>query len=75
MILTAIVSGGVTYTAGRYFFKDATGKVIAEYTQDELEKVVKGEMDGLEKTGLSAIKGIDNLDSLDGAMIKYKDGT
>ena len=56
MILTAIVSGGVTYTAGRYFFKDATGKVIAECTQDELEKVVKGEMDNV-IPDISAVKG------------------
>ena len=73
-VLAAIVSGGITYSAGRYFLKDEAGNVIAEYTGAELDRILKGEMDGLERSGLSAIKGIDNLDSLDGVMIKYKDG-
>lgn len=55
-VLAAIVSGGITYSAGRYFLKDEAGKVIAEYTQDELEKVVKGEMDNV-IPDVSAVKG------------------
>lgn len=67
-VLAAIVSGGITYSAGRYFFKDEAENVIAEYTGAELDRILKGEMDGLERSGLSAIKGIDNLDSFDGVM-------
>ena len=55
-IMTAIVSGTVTYAAGKYFFKDELGNVVAEYTGEELDKVLKGEMDDI-LPEISAVKG------------------
>lgn len=56
-VLTALVSGAVTYSAGKYFFKDATGKVIGEYTEEELEKVIKGEIDNNISPEIPKVKG------------------
>lgn len=56
-VLTALVSGTVTYSAGKYFFKDATGKVIGEYTEEELEKVIKGEIDNNISPEIPKVKG------------------
>lgn len=41
-IMSIIVSGMVTYSAGKFFFEDASGEVI-EYTEEDLKKVLKGE--------------------------------
>ena len=46
----------MTYAAGKYFFKDELGNVIAEYTGEELDKVLKGEMDDI-LPEISAVKG------------------
>ena len=59
MILTAIVSGTVTYSAGTYVFKNASGEVIESCSEAELKEILEG-IDDIE---ISAIKGsADNLD-------------
>ena len=55
-IMTAIVSGTVTYAAGKYFFKDELGNVVAEYTGEELDKILKGEIDDITPE-IPAVKG------------------
>ena len=66
-VLAAIVSGGITYSAGRYFLKDEAGNVIAEYTGAELDRILKGEMDDI-LPEISAVKGKAVDEAIEGSV-------
>lgn len=65
-VMSAIVSVTVTYSAGTYMFKNASGEVLESCSEAELKEI----LEGIDDIDISTIKGsADNLDdALKGGM-------
>ena len=68
LILTAIVSGTVTYSAGTYMFKNASGEVIESCSEAELKEI----LEGIDDIDISAIKGSALEEAIEGSVDAVK---